>query len=109
MDRRYVRFRGVRVPKLAAYNAKVAPDQRMPAIWLIHDEFAEWMLVEDYKESVASVVQRLGVKARAAGIYLVFAAQRPDALVMPIAASRQPGEPPHPSCRLRRNLRNRTG
>ena len=84
MDRRYVRFKEVRVPNLAAYNAKVAPDQRLPAIWLIHDEFAEWMLVEDYKEAVASVVQRLGVKARAAGIYLVFTAQRPDALVMPM-------------------------
>ena len=84
MDRRYVRFKEVRVPHLAAYNAKIAPDQRLPAIWLIHDEFAEWMLVEDYKESVASAVQRLGVKARAAGIYLVFAAQRPDALVMPM-------------------------
>lgn len=84
MDRRYVRFKEARVPNLAAYNAKVAPDQRLPAIWLIHDEFAEWMLVDDYKESVASVVQRLGVKARAAGIYLVFAAQRPDALVMPM-------------------------
>ena len=84
MDRRYVRFKEARVPNLAAYNAKVPPNQRLPAIWLIHDEFAEWMLVEDYKESVASVVQRLGVKARAAGIYLVFAAQRPDALVMPM-------------------------
>ena len=84
MDRRYVRFKEARVPNLAAYNAKVEPDQRLPAIWLIHDEFAEWMLVEDYKESVAAVVQRLGVKARAAGIYLVFAAQRPDALVMPM-------------------------
>ena len=63
---------------------KVATDQRMPAIWLIHDEFAEWMLVEDYKESVSSVVQRLGVKSRAAGIYLVFAAQRPDVLVLPM-------------------------
>lgn len=84
MDRRYVRFKEARVPNLAAYNAKAAPGQRLPAIWLIHDEFAEWMLVEDYKEAVAAVVQRLGVKARAAGIYLVFAAQRPDALVMPM-------------------------
>src|SRR3954452_2957208 len=42
------------------------------------------MLTEDYKEAVASVVQRLGVKARAAGIYLVFAAQRPDATIMPM-------------------------
>ncbi len=84
MDRRYVCFKEIRVPNLAAYNAKVTPDQRLPTIWLIHDEFAEWMLVDDYKESVTSVVQRLGVKARAAGIYLVFAAQRPDASVMPM-------------------------
>ncbi|MGC2091684.1 MAG: FtsK/SpoIIIE domain-containing protein, partial [Methylocella sp.] len=56
----------------------------LPTIWLIHDEFAEWMLTDDYKEAVSSVVQRLGVKARAAGIYLVFAVQRPDAHVMPM-------------------------
>src|SRR5690606_19272203 len=53
-------------------------------IWLIHDEFAEWMMVDDYKEQVTAIVGRLGVKARAAGIYLVFAAQRPDANVMPM-------------------------
>ena len=56
----------------------------MPTIWLIHDEFAEWMLVEDYKEAVSATVQRLGVKARAAGIHLIFAAQRPDVNVMPM-------------------------
>jgi S-DNA-T family DNA segregation ATPase FtsK/SpoIIIE len=84
MDQRYGRFKQARVSNLAAYNAKVTPSERLPAIWLIHDEFAEWMLTEDYKEAVASVVQRLGVKARAAGIYLVFAAQRPDAHVMPM-------------------------
>ena len=84
MDRRYVRFREARVPNLAAYNEKVAPDVRLPTIWLIHDEFAEWMLTDSYKEAVSNVVQRLGVKARAAGIYLVFAAQRPDANVMPM-------------------------
>src|SRR5260221_14425104 len=56
----------------------------MPTLWLIHDEFAEWMLIEEYKQEVASAVQRLGVKARAAGIHLVFAAQRPEANVMPM-------------------------
>jgi S-DNA-T family DNA segregation ATPase FtsK/SpoIIIE len=84
MDRRYGLFREARVPNLAAYNVKVDPRERLPVIWLIHDEFAEWMLTEDYKEAVSSIVQRLGVKARAAGIYLVFAAQRPDASVMPM-------------------------
>jgi DNA segregation ATPase FtsK/SpoIIIE-like protein len=42
------------------------------------------MMIEEYKEQVATVVGRLGVKARAAGIHLVFAAQRPDANVMPM-------------------------
>jgi S-DNA-T family DNA segregation ATPase FtsK/SpoIIIE len=84
MDRRYVRFRGARVPNLTAFNAKVSAGERLPTLWLIHDEFAEWMLTDDYKDAVANVVQRLGVKARAAGIHLVFAAQRPDANVMPM-------------------------
>jgi S-DNA-T family DNA segregation ATPase FtsK/SpoIIIE len=38
----------------------------------------------DYADAVSNVVGRLGVKARAAGISLVFAAQRPDANVMPM-------------------------
>ena len=33
---------------------------------------------------MTNLVGRLGVKARAAGIHLVFAAQRPDANVMPM-------------------------
>ena len=41
-------------------------------------------MVEEYKEEVTALVGRLGVKARAAGLYLVFAAQRPDANVMPM-------------------------
>ena len=53
-------------------------------LFLVHDEFAEWMLTETYKEAVATTVQRLGVKARAAGIHLIFAAQRPDVNVMPM-------------------------
>src|SRR2546429_8405741 len=42
------------------------------------------MMVDEYKEHVSAIVGRLGVKARAAGISLVFAAQRPDANVMPM-------------------------
>ncbi len=84
MDSRYLRFREQKVSNLLAYNNKVDKEKRLPAIWLVHDEFAEWMLVESYKETVSATVQRLGVKARAAGIYLIFAAQRPDATVLPV-------------------------
>lgn len=84
MDDRYAKFKSARANNLEAYNQKVSEAERMPVIWVIHDEFAEWMMIEDYKEEVSTLVGRLGVKARAAGIYLVFAAQRPDANVMPM-------------------------
>lgn len=84
MDARYTKFRSSRVSNLSAYNQKVDPSQRLPNIWLIHDEFADWMMVDEYKQEVVSAVSRLGVKARAAGIFLIFLAQRPDANVMPV-------------------------
>ena len=62
-------------------------------LFVVHDEFADWMLEDGYKQAVGSAVQRLGVKARAAGIHLIFAAQRPDKDVMPM--------------QLRENLGNR--
>ncbi len=84
MDARYVRMRRARATNFRHYNQRAMPDDRLPTLWLIHDEFAEWMLTEEYKQEVASAVQRLGVKARAAGIHLVFAAQRPEVNVMPM-------------------------
>jgi DNA segregation ATPase FtsK/SpoIIIE, S-DNA-T family len=41
------------------------------------------MMMEEYESAISTSVQRLGVKARAAGIHLIFAAQRPDATVLP--------------------------
>lgn len=84
MDRRYELFRENGARDIKSFNIKAAPERRLPMKFLIHDEFAEWMLTEDYKGAVTSIVSRLGVKARAAGIHLVFAAQRPDAGVMPV-------------------------
>ena len=84
MDNRYRKFLPKKAKSLQDYNCKVLEQERLPVIWLIHDEFAEWMLVDEYKAAVSAAVQRLGVKARAAGIYLIFAAQRPDANVLPV-------------------------
>jgi len=84
MDRRYLSFRGQKVNSLLDYNAKVTMQDKLPLIFVIHDEFAEWMLIDSYKQAVSALVQRLGVKARAAGIHLIFAAQRPDANVLPV-------------------------
>lgn len=93
MESRYRIFAQARARDLATFNAKAALDARLPMVFLIHDEFADWMLDDAYKGAVSAAVQRLGVKARAAGIHLIFAAQRPDKDVMPM--------------QLRENLGNR--
>jgi DNA segregation ATPase FtsK/SpoIIIE, S-DNA-T family len=84
MESRYRTFAGARVRDLATYNASAAPADRLPMVFVVHDEFADWMLDDEYKSAVSAAVQRLGVKARAAGIHLFFAAQRPDKDVMPM-------------------------
>ena len=57
-------------------NGRAAPGDRLPALWLIHDQFGEWMLTKEYKQEVAAAVQRLGVRVRVAGDGpMVFAAQ----------------------------------
>ena len=93
MEDRYRAFAKSRARDLPTYNAKVSAEERLPMVFLIHDEFADWMLDDSYKDAVGAAVQRLGVKARAAGIHLIFAAQRPDKDVMPM--------------QLRENLGNR--
>jgi DNA segregation ATPase FtsK/SpoIIIE, S-DNA-T family len=84
MNRRYTVLKENRVSNIFDLNKKANPTERLPFLWIIHDEFAEWMMTPDYADAVSDIVGRLGVKARAAGISLVFAAQRPDANVMPM-------------------------
>ncbi len=84
MESRYQQFHNARANNLTSFNAKASPESRLPLIFLVHDEFADWMLDDAYKKAVSAAVQRLGVKARAAGIHLIFAAQRPDKDVMPM-------------------------
>ena len=84
MDRRYAVLRENKALNIFDLNRRPNPTERLPFLWVIHDEFAEWMMTPQYSDAVSSVVGRLGVKARAAGISLVFAAQRPDASVMPM-------------------------
>jgi S-DNA-T family DNA segregation ATPase FtsK/SpoIIIE len=84
MERRYELFRSKGARDIRTFNMQAAAAEQLPYIFLVHDEFAEWMLTEEYKAAVTSNVSRLGVKARAAGMHLIFAAQRPDANVMPM-------------------------
>lgn len=89
MERRYQLFKESKVKDYRGYrNISGKP---LPALWVIHDEFADWMQTEDYAERVPDLVGRLSIKARAAGIFLIFAAQRPDNTVMPMQLRSQLG------------------
>jgi S-DNA-T family DNA segregation ATPase FtsK/SpoIIIE len=84
MDRRYKVLRENKVANIFDLSTKPTATERLPFLWIVHDEFAEWMMTDEYKNAVTHIVGRLGVKARAAGIFLIFAAQRPDHNIMPM-------------------------
>jgi DNA segregation ATPase FtsK/SpoIIIE, S-DNA-T family len=84
MDARYDLLRAAGAANIAEFNRKVAPEQRMSRIFLVHDELGAWMAQEkEYQEVVLSSVANLGMKARAAGIYLTLITQRADADAVP--------------------------
>ncbi|MBQ7994872.1 MAG: DUF87 domain-containing protein [Bacilli bacterium] len=82
MDRRYKVFAKYRVNNIGLFNEKIAPREnleKMPYIFLFIDEFAELVAVA---RDVEVPVQRIGQKARAAGIHMVIATQRPEVKVV---------------------------
>lgn len=79
MEARYQLFAGARVRNIEGYN-KQNPDKKIPYILIIVDEFADLMNVA--AKEVEVLIQRLTQKARAAGIHLILATQRPSADVI---------------------------
>lgn len=77
MDRRYELIKAKRVPKISEYNNIVPPQDRLPYIFVIHDEMADWMASSDeYRRVIQSTMTRLASKARACGIHVVMITQR---------------------------------
>lgn len=97
MERRYQLMASLGVRNIAGYNHKVkeaekkgaplldplSPQgeetqelQELPYIVVVADEFADMMVVVGKK--VETLIARLAQKARAAGIHLIFATQRPS-------------------------------
>jgi S-DNA-T family DNA segregation ATPase FtsK/SpoIIIE len=90
MEQRYQRFEVTGSPDLATYNQKVA--QPLPRIVCIFDEYADFMVEKDTRNALELSIKRLGAMARAAGIHLIIATQRPEAsVVTPIIRSNLPG------------------
>lgn len=76
MERRYAKLHEVGVRHLDSYNATVSPEQYLPYIVVVVDEFADLMITA--AKDVEYCIARLAQKARAAGIHLILATQRPS-------------------------------
>ena len=97
MEKRYRLMSHVGVRNLAGYNEKIAeaaargekianpfsftpndpePLEKLPSIVVIVDEFADLMMVAG--KQIEQLIARLAQKARAAGIHLILATQRPS-------------------------------
>jgi hypothetical protein len=80
MEERYKALASHSVRNIGAFNEKVAPDERLPYVVLIIDELADLIMREGRK--VEDPVVKIAQKARAVGIHLVLATQRPSVNVV---------------------------
>ncbi|MFN6469000.1 MAG: DNA translocase FtsK [Nostoc sp. SerVER01] len=90
MESRYHHFEKAGCADLSTYNQRST--EILPRILCIFDEYADFMAEKEIRTSLEQSIKRLGAMARAAGIHLIIATQRPEAkVVTPIIRSNLPG------------------
>ncbi len=80
MEQRYTTFAKARVRNLEGFNEKVIPKDRLPHIVIVVDELADLMMTA--AKEVEEYICRLAQMARATGIHLMLATQRPSVNVI---------------------------
>lgn len=83
MEERYRAFERAQVSDLLEYNEQVAEGEQLERRVLIIDEFQDLIGDKEASKAFFGGIRRLGQKARAAGVHLVLATQRPDRETVP--------------------------
>ena len=107
MERRYVLMSEAKVRNLAGYNEQVrqtGEGEALPLIVIIIDELADLMMVAG--KEVEQSICRIAQKARAAGLHLVLATQRPSVDV--ITGLIKANLPSRLSCKVSSKIDSRT-
>jgi S-DNA-T family DNA segregation ATPase FtsK/SpoIIIE len=81
MEARYERFERAKVQDIDEYNEIAA--ERLARRVVVVDEFQDLLADRATRQAFLDGIKRLGAKARAAGIHLVCATQRPDRSTVP--------------------------
>lgn len=83
MEERYALFTKAQVGDLAEYNELADPADRLERKVVVIDEFQDLTAEKSTAKPFFDGVKRLGAKARAAGVHLILATQRPDKDTVP--------------------------
>lgn len=82
MERRYDLCAAVKVRNITSYNKMALPKDRLPRIVIIIDELADLMMTTSTSKEVEEFIVRIAQMARAVGMHLMLATQRPSVNVI---------------------------
>lgn len=82
MQRRYVLFRERKTKSLAEFNNAASVHEKLPWWLVVLDEYADLTHDPQAKKDIEQELKRLAQKARAAGIHVIIATQKPSADVI---------------------------
>lgn len=82
MQTRYTLFRENKTRSLAEYNATISNGLALPWWLIVLDEYADLTSDPQMKKDIENLLKRLAQKARASGIHVIIATQKPSADVI---------------------------
>ena len=82
MQKRYELFKQARKRSIAEYNSSISESDKLPWILLVLDEYADLTSDRESKKAIEQELKRLAQKARASGIHIIIATQKPSGEVI---------------------------